>query len=143
MRFTRNRIRKELLPLLAKEYNHAITDALLQLGELARDSQVLIDANVGEVTAKCVHKQSAAEVVLNLSILAAEPRHLVREVLIEVWRTQGWPMAGMGHAEWESLADMVLLHAKTSASERQKRQFPGAVFAELHDRELRLTATDL
>ena len=143
LRFTRNRIRKELLPLLSAQYNLAITDALLQLGRLARDSQALLDAVAGEVTAKCIRKQSPSEVVLDLSILAAQPRHLVREVLLEIWRTRDWPLADMGLAEWDSLADMVLLHGATCTRERQKRQLPGAVFVELDDRELRLTAPDL
>ena len=63
MRFMRNRIRKELLPLLAKEYNHAITDALVQLGTLATESHALIDSIAAEVTEKCLRKNSPREVV--------------------------------------------------------------------------------
>ena len=49
VRFMRNRIRNELLPLLAARYNPTIIDALLRLGELAGESQALIDAMVRDV----------------------------------------------------------------------------------------------
>ncbi len=141
MRFTRNRIRKELLTLLAEDYNHVISDALVQLGKLASESQALVDSIVGELTEKCLRKNSPREVNLDLSILAERPRHLVREVLIEVWRRQNWPLADMGFADWELLADMILLQPKGCGDERHKRQFPGAIFAESDDCKLRLTAS--
>jgi tRNA(Ile)-lysidine synthase len=140
MRFTRNRIRAVLLPLLASDYNHSIADALLQLGKLARESQTLIDSVVGELLEKCARRIAPQEMVLDSSILAAYPRHLIREVLIKAWRGQCWPLADMGLAEWDSLADMILLPAKDCGDQRQKRQFPGGVIAESNERELRLTA---
>ena len=142
LRFMRNRIRKELLPLIANQYNQAIADALLQLGTLARESQELIDSIVSEVTAKCLRSNRPGEVVLDCKVLAKQPRYMIREVLMEVWRRQDWPLADMGFAEWESLADMVLFQEQGLCYERQKRQFPGAVFAELSGHELRLTVSN-
>ncbi|MGW8257637.1 MAG: tRNA lysidine(34) synthetase TilS, partial [Thermoguttaceae bacterium] len=46
LRFTRNRIRHELLPMLAKQYNANIIDALLRLGSLANESRQLVDTLV-------------------------------------------------------------------------------------------------
>jgi tRNA(Ile)-lysidine synthase len=141
MRFTRNRIRKELLPLLASQYNHTITDALLQLGQLARESQSTVDTIVSELAEKSLRKIAPGDVLLDLRALAGQTRHIVRELLMEVWRRQGWPLADMGLAEWDSLADMILPRAKGCGNDRQKRQFPGAILAELIGSELRLTAT--
>ena len=143
MRFMRNRIRKDLLPLLSAEYNHAIADALLQLGQLASESQSLIDFIVGEAVEKCVYKNRPDELVLDCQVLAKHPRYMIREVLMEVWRRQDWPLADMGFAEWESLADMILFQEKGLRDERHKRQFPGAIFAKLSGHELRLTEPQL
>ena len=38
-RFTRNRLRRELLPLLASQYNAGVVEALLRLGSLAGEAQ--------------------------------------------------------------------------------------------------------
>jgi tRNA(Ile)-lysidine synthase len=139
MRFTRNRIRNELLPLLAAQYNHTITDALLQLGQLARESQESIDTIVEKIAESCLRQIAPGEVGLDIDILARQPRHVVRELLMEVWRRQDWPLADMGFAEWELLADMISPQSQPCTTERQKRQFPGAVFAEIDGGELRLS----
>ena len=138
VRFTRNRIRKELLPLLAAHYNPTIVEALLRLGELAGESQALIDAMVRDVAQRCLRHVGRDEVRLDLKILAAQPPHLVREVLMDVWRRQGWPLAAMGFAEWELLAAMISAAAKRSTDGPRKRMFPGAIVAEIREGELRL-----
>ena len=56
LRFARNRIRNELLPLLLAHYNPAVVDALLRLGELAGESQSLIDAMVRDVAQRCLRR---------------------------------------------------------------------------------------
>ena len=62
LRFTRNRIRRELLPLLAARYNRSITAALLRLGDLAAQSQGLIDEIVKSAAEKCVRRAAATTV---------------------------------------------------------------------------------
>ena len=47
--FTRNRIRHELLPRLAADYNSDVVAALLRLGQTAHDAQQHIDAAVEEL----------------------------------------------------------------------------------------------
>ena len=135
----RNRIRNELLPLLAARYNPTITDALLRLGELAGESQALIDAMVRDVAQRCLLHAARDEVRMDLKVLAAQPPHQVREILMEVWRQQGWPLAAMGFAELESLAAMISAAAGRSADGPRKRMFPGAIVAEICDGELWLT----
>ncbi len=140
VRFTRNRIRNELLPHLATHYNPTIVDALLRLSELAGESQSLIDAMVRDVTQRCLRHVGRDEVRLDLSILAAQPPHLVCEVFMDVWRQQDWPLVAMGFAEWESLAAMISNTAKRASDRPRKRMFPGAIVAEIREGELRLAA---
>ncbi len=143
VRFTRNRIRRELLPLLAAHYNRSIVPALLHLGELAGESQSLLDAIVQDAAEQCVRQVGVDEVHIDASVLAAQPRHLVREVLLHVWRRQSWPLAAMGFAEWNTLAEMIALSTQPPSGEPAKRMFSGAVFAEVRGGELRLAKLTL
>ena len=86
MRFTRNRIRTELLPLLAARYNDSILPALLRLGEVAGESQLLIDDVVDAVAQRCIRRMRTDEACLDMVDLAARPPHFVREVLRLVWQ---------------------------------------------------------
>jgi tRNA(Ile)-lysidine synthase len=141
VRFTRNRIRNELLPHLAAHYNPTIVEALLRLGDLSRDSQSLMDALVRDAARQCLLRTGRDEVCLDAGFLAVQPQHLVREVLLDVWRQQGWPLAAMGCAEWKSLAAMVSASATQTASGLRKRMLPGAIVAEIREGELRLASS--
>jgi tRNA(Ile)-lysidine synthase len=137
VRFTRNRIRKELLPILAAHYNPAIVAALLRLGELAGESQSLLDTMVRDMAERCLFGVSEGEAEMDLKTLASQPPYLVREVLRNVWRRQNWPLAAMGFAEWESLAGMIAAPAEKtptrSLDRPRKRMFPGGVLVEILD----------
>ena len=61
------------------------------------------------------------------------PDYLIRELLIQIWRDQDWPLQGMGHREWASLAAMV--QCKTAAT----TTLPGSVLAKKEDGQLSLT----
>jgi tRNA(Ile)-lysidine synthase len=138
VRFTRNRIRRELLPLLAEHYNPSIVAALKRLGALAGEAQALIDDLVCAIVERCLRQIATDEVSLDLRILASYPQHLVREALMDVWRRQGWQQAAMGFAEWDRLAAMVSVGINGLADGLRKRMFPGAVVADVRDDELRL-----
>ena len=138
-RFTRNRIRGELLPLLAARYNDSIVPALLRLGDTARQSQALIDDMVQDVGSRYMRNVGAEEACLDATGLAAQPRHLVREVLLYVWRRQGWPLAAMGFDQWNSLAELLAAAAHLPHDDSLRRTFPGAVLAEVRGGRLRLT----
>ena len=86
--FTRNRIRHELLPLLARDYSPGVVAALVRLGALARDAQDVLEA-VGEASLdRSLVESDAARLVLDCRALDAEHRHVVREMLIAAWRRQ-------------------------------------------------------
>ena len=58
-RFTRNRIRLELLPRLRERFNPEIEEALLRLGTLAGEAQAEIDALVGALSSALRHGTKA------------------------------------------------------------------------------------
>ncbi len=117
--FTRNRIRNELLPMLAKSYNPQIVDSLLRLADHARNADALSD----EVAQRCLK-----DVVLELqpgvcridrTRLEQWPESVVRSALRLIWTQQSWPQQRMTQAHWNELAEDL------RSSERVPRDIPG------------------
>jgi tRNA(Ile)-lysidine synthase len=121
-RFTRNRIRHELLPQLAEQYNSGVVDALLRLGKLSGEVQSVVDKLVDELIERCVVRETSQRVRIDGAALRDQPAYVIRELLMAVWRDRRWPMQSMGFAQWESLAEMVV-------SKSLPQTFPGKVSA--------------
>ncbi|HUT11782.1 MAG TPA: tRNA lysidine(34) synthetase TilS [Thermoguttaceae bacterium] len=130
VRFTRNRIRHELLPRLAEQFNSAVVDALLRLGTLADEAQAAVDWMVDDLIQRCVTVKDAGAIVIDGRPMTELPRYLVRELLIAVWRRRTWPMQAMGFAQWDQLAEMLINCCKTESSSAGKQMFPGSILAE-------------
>lgn len=137
-RRTRNRIRHELLPRLARQFNPGVVDALLRLGRLAGEVQAVVDEIVHDFFERCVVCESPQAVQIDATRLADQPCHVIRELLVCVWRTQDWPMQAMGFAQWDQLAGMISACGAVSAGLPPKQTFPGNVSAEPGQGRLRL-----
>jgi tRNA(Ile)-lysidine synthase len=135
LQFTRNRIRHDLLPRLAADYNAEVRDALLRLGSLAGEVQQLVDGMVARLLPQVAREQTARELQLDATRLAAQPPYLVRETLIALWRGQAWPLQAMGRQQWEQLAQLTVDAAQGVS---RKHVFPGEIHATAADGQLRL-----
>ncbi len=138
-RLTRNRIRHELLPQLARQYNTGVIDALLRLGSLAGQVQSVVDELVDELVAQHVEADEPDVVKIDIRPLAGRSEYLVRELLISVWRDKNWPMQAMGFAQWDQLAEMISDGQESDPPKPPKRIFPGGVSAEVVEDRLQLT----
>ncbi len=125
-RFTRNRIRHELLPELAAKYNPGVVQALLRLGSLAGEVQGVVDALIEELVERGAVEWAGGGVRFSVGRLAGEPRYLVRELIISAWRRRGWPMQAMGHQQWDRLVQML-------EEKGDRTHLPGNVRAEVRD----------
>jgi tRNA(Ile)-lysidine synthase len=134
VRFTRNRIRHKLLPQLARQYNCSVAEALLRLGSLAGEVQTVIDAVVEDLAERCVRAEGPDAVSIDTALLTGQSRYVVRELLLSIWRRQGWPMQAMGYRQWEQLSEMI-----SAGGPRQV--LPGEVQAERTVERLRLSAS--
>jgi tRNA(Ile)-lysidine synthase len=130
--FTRNRIRNELLPLIERNYAPQVVAALLRLGNLAGDTARLVDSLTGPLLERCLASEDARGVTLDCRTLAAEDRHLVRELFLAIWRRRSWPLQAMGFGEWNRLADLALRDSDDA------HVLPGAVRAQRSDDRLRI-----
>jgi tRNA(Ile)-lysidine synthase len=135
-RFTRNRLRHELLPLLAREFNPRIEEVLLRLGRLADEVQQVLAPLVDALMERAVTCPGAEQAILNRRELLGQPRYLLRELLIRVWRRQGWPLQAMGGVQWEQLAEMLVPEKERHPFSQQI--FPGAILAEVTAEALQL-----
>ena len=123
-RFTRNRLRHELLPRLQKHFNPNVKEALLRLGGLASEVQGLVDVQVEELLKKSVLEESPERLRLSVAALIDAPRYVARESLMELWQRRAWPLQAMGFAQWEQLVDMICSSQETGGQHGFKKAEP-------------------
>jgi tRNA(Ile)-lysidine synthase len=104
-RFTRNRLRHELLPLLRSQYNDDVDGALVRLALQAREAQQVIGELAAELAGECV--VTGRDVRIDCRPLRDQPSILIREVCRSAWKAAGWPQQAMGFVQWQQLADLV------------------------------------
>lgn len=138
LQFTRNRIRRELLPLLARDYSPTVVESLVRLGKLAADARDVLDGLSERIVERSLIECDPCRVVLDCRQLAGEHRHLVRGVFVAVWRRQSWPMQSMGFAEWDLLAGMALAPESFGDGGSTAQTLPGAISVRRGRNELAL-----
>ncbi len=135
-RFTRNRLRNELIPSLERDYNPRVKEALIRLGQLAEESQGVI-ANAARAlwqrAVECVDEQGAT---IRCEELSVADGYLVRQMIMDLWRECGWGLRDMSGDHWRQLAEL----AVTKTGGVQSAIFPGGVRAERDGAMLYLVA---
>jgi tRNA(Ile)-lysidine synthase len=134
--FTRNRLRHDLIPLLAQQFNPSIVDALLRLGQTAREARAALLPSLKDLAERSIHDEDGSVIAVNCQHLAGRSRHLARELFVMVWGRQGWPQQAMSFEKWDELAGMAF--ADPVDGKTDKRMFPGGVTAERTGGRLRL-----
>lgn len=104
---TRNRIRHDLLPLLARDFNPQIQQALLRLGQQASETYRDLETRSTELLDSAAIEITPDYCRLRCSVLAAQPGLLVRECFVRLWRRLNWPRRHMGFDDWERLVLML------------------------------------
>ncbi len=105
---TRARIRHDLLPRLANEFNPHVAAAILRLGDLTREAMATVDGVVAELANKTILSKDQNDITINQSRLAECSPYLRAEFLRALWRSAGWPEAAMDHARWRRLAAWIM-----------------------------------
>ena len=133
--FTRNRIRRELLPLLEKEYAPALRSALLRLSKLAEENQEYLGTVLEPLLSQHVQQRSGT-VAINCTPLASVHRHLLRELFLRIWSDQNWSQQDMTLGKWDQLAAIVQNPAADALT------LPGGIRAERTGGQLTLKGAD-
>jgi tRNA(Ile)-lysidine synthase len=124
-KYTRNRIRHELLPYLAQHYNPAIGSILCRLAEQAGQAYEHQATLASDLLAEAERWRAGRLLVLAAARLAGQPRQLVRELFRLLWIREGWPLGSMGFREWDRLAAVAL-------GEVAAVDLPGGIRAQRH-----------
>lgn len=105
---TRNRIRHELLPLLAERYNPRVAEVLGRLAEQAEEACRAEEESAAALLAEAELPRAGELVILEAARLAGAAPRLVRAALRLVWEREGWPMGAMGFEAWRRVAEVAL-----------------------------------
>ena len=104
---TRNRIRHDLLPLLARQFNPQIQQALLRLGQQASEAYADIETRSAELLTAATIEITATHCRLRCAPFAGQPLQLIRESFVLLWRKLDWPRRQMGFDDWDRVVQML------------------------------------
>lgn len=110
---TRARIRHDLLPRLADEYNPRVAEALVRLGSLAHASERALEERLLELERGAIVSLDHDRIELRRDRLVLLPVFLRAELLRRAWREAGWPEAGMSAERWRRLAHLATARPDT------------------------------
>ncbi len=104
-RFTRNRIRRDLLPQLASQYNPRISEVLSQVAELARDEEAWWTEEIGRVAGRVLVSGR-----MGVEILAADlserPRAVARRLVRRAIETVKGDLRGVEFKHVERVLEL-------------------------------------
>lgn len=107
---TRNKLRHVVLPLLRETINPQVDAAISRLAEQAVEVEELMRRLASQLLNSCLLDAQTDTCRLDVSSLADQPTHLVRELFRELWLRQSWPQQAMSFEHWNRLAEIVLTH---------------------------------
>ena len=131
-RFTRNRIRHELLPHLAAEFNPGVQDSIVRLAEQTQELLQSLDAVADALLAEAILERTPDHCRLDVRKLTQHPEPVVRHALTVLWIQQDWSRKDMSRDHWNRLAAMLLDPPPVSID------LPGRIRAELRGNLLQL-----
>ncbi|MEE2640859.1 MAG: tRNA lysidine(34) synthetase TilS [Planctomycetota bacterium] len=122
--FTRNRIRRELIPLVNDIFAKPVAAGLESLRQHVGEACRMLEPLVDRVLSEAVDVQpERAMVRLGKNRDSLSP-FLLNEVLVKIWIQQDWPRQQMNKARWDSIS------ALAAAVEGTKINLPGNLMAE-------------
>ncbi len=132
---TRNWLRLELLPGVERHVSPGAPGAILRLGQIAAEAQLLVEQLAADLAERAIKPTADGSLQCNCDLLSGQSRYVVREMFVQAWRERGWPEQSMGFDEWDALAEMAV-RAETAPA--CQRDFPGATRAQKKGAQLTL-----
>jgi tRNA(Ile)-lysidine synthase len=124
LRFSRNKIRAEVLPLLRERLNSDADAAIARAAERMGEAQDLIESLAEELLAACRVEVGGERIALLATPLQAAAPLLAIEALRAAWRDAGWPEQAMTQQWWRDLGALA-----RDAGDGRALNLPGNVLA--------------
>lgn len=106
-RFTRNRIRHELLPELEATFNPALKRVLCRLGDQAQSLHRDVLARARRLLRLAELPRAGEMIVVSRDTLKKISRYQVQEVFRLLWKRERWATGTMTYDDWSRLASLV------------------------------------
>lgn len=109
--YSRARIRHDILPAMRSVHPEADL-AILRLGQIAGEADQFLRSLAQRMVERCTARDETASdeseiVALEAIGLRREPAILVREAMVQIWRSHGWPLQDMTYEKWCSLDELI------------------------------------
>lgn len=131
--YARNRVRRELIPLLERHYNPRVVESIARTAELVREDDAFISCEVRRRMKLIVRSRSSGSVSLSIERLLAEPPAVQRRVIREAVALVG---RGAEDIEFEHVE--MLLELARSGSLEASASLPRGIRARKVRRALEL-----
>ena len=106
-RFTRNRLRHRLLPLIEEYVNPKASLALYRLAEQSQAVAHLVRRQAMKLLRPAILDQSENQARLKIEPFTRRNRVVVQEAAVVLWTRQHWPRVGMSSAHWKRVGQLL------------------------------------
>jgi tRNA(Ile)-lysidine synthase len=107
LRFARNRVRNEIMPLVAQAVNPRAGDSLRRLADQASEVIACLDELADRLLASARTESNRDACRLRVELLRREPEYLVRHLFQRLWIMNQWSRQDMSAWHWHRLARLV------------------------------------
>ena len=104
--FTRNRIRNKLLPMLRKNFNPQVDEAVFRLATLAAEHECVVAELIGRLIDSALVEESPNRIVFDVVPLQDYSHSVLREMLVYIWKHKKFPQREMDFFHWSALAEL-------------------------------------
>lgn len=123
-RYSRNRVRNDLLPFLRETFNPRVDEAILRLSEQAEGATRIVDRLAQELLAEAIVHSDPTSVLLSVKAIRLADPYLVRAALRRHFEKVNWPRQALGHTELQRISE--LIHADAGRA----WELPGGIRAQ-------------
>lgn len=107
LRYTRNRIRHHLLPLLEKEFNPNIREILIRLAQNASEDYDYLQKEAEEAFRKVLLQEGEKRIIFRRKMFQSFPLAIQKQLFRQALRRLGTDMDLIGYSSWESVAGLL------------------------------------
>lgn len=105
LRYTRNRIRHNLLPLLEKEFNPNIRQILVHLANNVAEDYAFLQKEGELAFEKALLKQGRRKIIFRRKTFQSYPMAIQKQLFRQAVRNLGTDMDEIGYADWKSVSE--------------------------------------